>query len=291
MALEPLALLAPPCRPRHLTAPSHRGMGTAPRLFPDHRSRRPDPLSAALGDARARVLASWVTIGFTFVDVGANVGGYAFWLLSRLGASGRVVAVEPNPDLARQLRFNVRTNEAEERLRVVEAAVGAERGSGTLLVSGRNSGESRLVQSNAAAGASRSESGLDEADAGVEAAGRDAAAATIPVDVVTLADVVRDAGLYRIDCLKVDVEGHEAEVIQPFLRSSPRALWPAPDRRTRAGVRSPGGPELENWLLARVTALFLTRLNGLFTLASGSRACLVGKVRAARSAANRGAIA
>lgn len=94
--------------------------------------------------------------------------------------------------------------------------------------------------------------------------------ATIRVDVVTLADVVREAGLRRIDCLKVDVEGHEANVIQPYLRGSPRALWPRHlivelGQAHRSGQRSPG-------LAARLVAwgyrpVLRTRLNGLFTLA------------------------
>ena len=275
-----LALLARRAARRHLTGPVDTKVWDQHlRLFPDRSvsEARILFLPRSWDRPERKALASWMTIGFTFVDIGANVGGYAFWMLSRLGASGRVVAVEPNPDLARQLRFNVRTNRAEDRLRVVEAAVGAERGSGTLLVGTRNSGESRLERASAAAGASRNESGLDEADAGVEAAGRDAASATVPVEVLTLADVVRDAGLYRIDCLKVDVEGHEAEVIQPFLRSSPRALWPRHlivelGQASRVGQ---GSPELEDWLLARgYRPVLRTRLNGLFTLASGFKGVL-----------------
>ena len=274
------ALLARRTARRHLTGPVDTEVwGQRLRLFADRSvsEARILFLPRSWDRPERKALASWMTIGFTFVDIGANVGGYSFWMHSRLGASGRVVAVEPNPDLARQLRFNVRTNEAEERLRVVEAAVGAERGSGTLLVGTRNSGESRLVRANAAAGASRSEDGLDEADAGVEAAGRDAASATVPVEVLTLADVVREAGLYRIDCLKVDVEGHEAEVIKPFLRSSPRTLWPRHlivelGQAHRDGQRS---PELEDWLVARgYRPVLRTRLNGLFTLASGYRGAL-----------------
>lgn len=244
-----LALVARWAARRHLAGPVDTQVwGQRLRLFPDRSisEARILFLPRAWDRAERRVLAGWVTPGFTFVDVGANVGGYAFWMLSRLGASGRVVAVEPNPDLTRQLRFNARTNGAGDRLRVVEAAVGAERGTGTLLLDAGNSGESRLTV----------------ADPG----GR----ATVPVAVVTLADVVREAGLRRIDCLKVDVEGHEADVIQPYLRGSPRALWPRHvivelGQAHLNRQRSPG-------LAARLAAwgyrpVLRTRLNGLFTLA------------------------
>ena len=88
--------------------------------------------------------------------------------------------------------------------------------------------------------------------------------------MITLADVMREAGLRRVDCLKVDVEGHEAEVIQPYLRGSPRVLWPRRlivelGQAHRDGQRSPG---LADWLVARgYRPVLRTRLNGLFKLA------------------------
>lgn len=284
-----LALLVRRAARRHLTGPVDTEVwGQRLRLFQDRSvsEARILFLPRAWDRAERRMLAKWRTPGFTFVDVGANVGGYSFWVLSLMGASGLVVAVEPHPDLARQLRFNVRTNRAEDRMRVVEAAVGAERGGGTLLVGARNSGESRLVREDATAGVQGESlpvredattgapraSRLGEADTSVRVTGRYAPGATIPVAVLTLADVVREAGLYRIDCLKVDVEGHEAEVILPFLQSSPRALWPRHlivelKQARRTGQGSPG---LEEWLVARgYRPVLRTRLNGLFTLASG----------------------
>lgn len=262
------ALLARGAARRHLTGPVDTEIwGQRLRLFPDRSisEARILFLPRAWDRAERNVLASWVTPGFTFVDVGANVGGYAFWMLSRLGASGHVVAVEPHPDLCRQLRFNLRTNRARERVQVVEAAVGAERGTGTLLIGARNSGESRLIRADSGGGAAP---GSDAS--GLVAPDPEAPGATIPVDVITLADVVREAGLRRIDCLKVDVEGHEAEVIQPYLRGSPRALWPRRlivelGQAHRDGQRSPG---LADWLTARgYRPVLRTRLNGLFKLA------------------------
>lgn len=246
-----LALLARRAARRHLTGPvDTRVWGQRLRLYPDRSvsEARILFLPRAWDRPERSLLAKWAGPGFTFVDVGANVGGYSFWVLSLVGASARVVAVEPNPDLARQLRFNVRVNGAQDRVRVVEAAVGAARGTGALAVNPRNSGEGRLVGPE------------DSSDA----------ARTIPVQVVTLADVVKDAGLDRLDCLKVDVEGHEPEVIQPFLRDAPRGLWPRHlivelNAGGRDGQRS---SELETWLIARGYLLELrTRLNGLFRLA------------------------
>ena len=156
--------------------------------------------------AERSVLASWLGPGATFVDVGANVGGYSFWALSRIGGQGTVVAVEPNPLLAKQLRYNVGVNRREGQMRVIEAAVGASRAWGTLMVPGGNSGQGRLL--------------------GCAPLGVDARQEAFRVPVVTLVDVVRDARLSRLDCLKVDVEGGEADVIVPYLTEMPRRWWP-----------------------------------------------------------------
>lgn len=245
------ALLARRAARRYLTGPvDTRVWRHRLRLFPDRSvsEARILFLPRSWDRAERRLLARWVRPGFTFVDVGANVGGYSFWVLSLIGASGRVVTVEPNPDLAHQLRYNVRVNGAEGHMLVVEAAVGAERGGAMLVVDAHNSGRSRLAR----------------ADPGLPAN------VSVPVDVVTLADVVREAGVYRLDCLKVDVEGHESEVLQPYLRMSPRDLWPRHlivelKRASRDFQRS---SELEAWLTARGYRLELrTRLNGLFRLA------------------------
>ncbi len=268
-----LALLARRVSRRALSGPvDTRVWGLRLRFFPDRSvsEARILFLPRSWDRAERRLLGEWAAApGFTFVDVGANVGGYAFWVLSRLGDSGRIVAVEPNPPLARQLRYNVRQNGAGDRVRVVDAAVGAERGAGRLAVGSRNSGENRLL-------------GAAEASAG----------GGVPVRVLTLADVVEQAGLDRIDCLKVDVEGREAEVIQPYLTTEPREAWPrylivelkepsaggalrgaAEPPAARAGAASQPDARvspaaLEEWLTARGYARVLrTKLNGLFRLA------------------------
>ncbi|MDE2980092.1 MAG: FkbM family methyltransferase [Gemmatimonadota bacterium] len=258
------ALLARRAARRHLAGPvDTRVWGQRLRLYPDRSvsEARILFLPRSWDRAERRLLAKWARPGFTFVDVGANVGGYSFWVLSLVRTSVRVVAVEPNPDLARQLRFNVGINGAQDRVRVLEAAVGAVRDTGALVVHPRNSGEGRLAEVG-----ERPEYATARDSTG---AGR-VAPPTIPVRIVTLADIVRDAGLDRLDCLKVDVEGHEPDVIQPFLRDAPHGLWPRHlivELKTgrRDGQRS---AELESWLIARGYRLELrTRLNGLFRLA------------------------
>ena len=260
------ALLARRASRRHLRASGAlpvdtRVWGLKLRLFPGRSvsEARILFLPASWDRPERTRLRAWIesrpTDRFTFVDVGANVGGYSFWVMSVAGRAARVVAVEPSPEVARQLRYNVAANEADGRMRVVEAAVGGARGEGRLTVDAPNSGENRLV--------------------GVGGAGPETGRRTARVEVVPLADLVRDAGLDRIDCLKVDVEGGEAAVIQPFLRTAPRSLWPARmivelKGSAAAASRSAGDADAESlgaWIESQGYRLVLrTRLNGLFEL-------------------------
>ena len=269
------ALVARRLARRRLTGPvDTRVWGHRLRLFPDRSvsEARILFLPRSWDRTERALLKRWMTPGFTFLDVGANVGAYSFWVLSLAGDSGRVVAVEPDPAVARQLRYNVRANGAEDRMLVVEAAVAVSGGDGTLILDGRNSGENRL-----AAGAASPPTPGEGA---------------VGVRVVTLARVVRDTALERIDCLKVDVEGLEADVIKPFLAAAPRSLWPrrlivelkhggvrdevagaagaatgTADEASGPADEAAGAAELEAWITARGYRLVRrTKLNGIFRL-------------------------
>ncbi len=283
------ALLARRLARRHLTGPVDvRVWGLALRLFPDRSvsESRILFLPRSWDRAERRWLGGRLSPGFTFVDVGANVGGYAFWVLSRTGPRSRIVAVEPNPELARQLRFNIAANAAHDRMTVVAAAVSERSGTGRLSITEPNSGENRLVQDPATASASVSSPGSSSARTSKPSSNPasdpesspptgPAAEATVKVPVLPLAEVVAVAGLERIDCLKVDVEGHEERVIRPFIESAPPALWPRllvvemkkPNPPGRVPAHRDPAAELAAWLVRRGYRLERrTKLNGLFRL-------------------------
>ena len=48
--------------------------------------------------------------GYTFVDVGANDGYFSLLASSLVGESGKVIALEPTPDIAAELRANIHLN-------------------------------------------------------------------------------------------------------------------------------------------------------------------------------------
>jgi len=130
--------------------------------------------------------------GMVFVDVGANDGYYTLFAAQRVGRSGRVLSVEPSTreraNLARNIARNGLTN-----VTVVPVALGAACGTAEL----------RLAQS---------------AHSGHNTLGRFAndsvqAESVEQVNVRTLDSLTGDVALNRIDVMKIDVEGAEANVI------------------------------------------------------------------------------
>ncbi len=55
------------------------------------------------GEREVRELPSLVQAGTIAVDVGAHIGSYTYALCQHVGSTGKVIAVEPIPDLARML--------------------------------------------------------------------------------------------------------------------------------------------------------------------------------------------
>jgi FkbM family methyltransferase len=140
--------------------------------------------------------------GSVFIDIGANAGYFTVLAALRVGPGGRVIAFEPNPVVAGQLREQIRANAVEGRVTVADVAL-ADRDADDVpfYVScwPENDGISSLTpeQETIARGGLRSD-------------------ATIPVSVRTLDAWSRASGanLARIDLVKIDVEGAEAQVLK-----------------------------------------------------------------------------
>ena len=138
--------------------------------------------------------------GGVFVDVGANVGTYAMVLARHVGANGRVIAIEPHPVTFARLSFN---NAASgfTQVNLVAAAAGPADGELMIETDGDNLGASHIVT-----------------DAGT----RDA----IRVRSWRLQRILEEAGVSKIDALKIDVEGFEDRVLTGFFKEAPSTLWP-----------------------------------------------------------------
>lgn len=136
-----------------------------------------------------------------FLDIGANIGAYALFVAAFAGPQARIVAVEPQKDVFERLSFNIAQNPFHT-VKAVACAVADKTGELTLFIDPRNRGESslRIVGTN------------------------EGAQVTVPA--VTLLDLLRNEGLTRVDAIKLDVEGAEDLILEPFLREAPESLLP-----------------------------------------------------------------
>ena len=139
-----------------------------------------------------------VNPGFVFVDVGANCGFYALRIAHAAADSenAQIIAIEPHPGMRQRLEFNVSINSARS-VHVLGCAVGDRNGTARLSEGAKNLGTSRIS----------SEGSID-------------------VELRTLLDIATARRLERIDAIKVDVEGFEDRVLDPFLRDAPDHLLP-----------------------------------------------------------------
>jgi len=152
----------------------------------------------AQGDWFEREIEFWrdnIQEGMTIIDVGANAGVYAFSAAKRVGAAGRVLAIEPFSECVNYLNETCRVNQFDW----VHVCAGA--------ASDRN-GKAKLSVGSA--------SELNE----VVADDSLVSGSFEEVDCFTLDSLLDKYDLKRVDMLKIDAEGHELQV----LRGSDRLL-------------------------------------------------------------------
>jgi FkbM family methyltransferase len=126
--------------------------------------------------------------GDVAVDVGANIGAIAFLAASIVGPSGRVIAVEPNPDNLQLLYRGIVLN-AFENVEVVPLAASDRR---TVFSLTGGTSNTHLIGARA------------PVDGGYF------------VQSARLDDVLGD--LPRLDFVKMDIEGHEPRALEGFSR-------------------------------------------------------------------------
>jgi FkbM family methyltransferase len=123
------------------------------------------------------------------VDVGANSGWFTVLAASRVGAQGRVVAVEASPLIAERLRENVRRN-GLDNVRVVVSAAGREPGEVEVVLGPAEQTSVTKVR---------------------RPAGSATGNAVVPCD--TLPSLLTDEEIAAARIVKIDVEGAEFDVV------------------------------------------------------------------------------
>lgn len=182
------------------------------RLTVRGHSMRLDPLDSlrlslhgVYEPALTRYLEAVVRPGWSVVDVGANIGYFTLLLCRAVGPAGRVVAFEPDAEVAAILRENLLEN-GYPRAEVHQVALGPATASATLYSSPTNRGDNRTAAP----------------EEGFEAR---------PVRVVAFDELI---GPRALDLVKIDVQGGELGVLlgmRQALAASPGVVllvewWP-----------------------------------------------------------------
>ena len=153
-------------------------------------------------EAERNLIFSHICEDFTFIDIGANIGGYALSVAAKAGPRARVLAIEPQPEIFERLTYNIRQNPFGN-IKAIGCAIADKDGEITLFVDRNNRGETsmRMVSKDAQGGQLR-------------------------VEAKTLLTLCREEGYARLDAIKLDVEGAEDLILEPFFRTAPAELWP-----------------------------------------------------------------
>ena len=148
-------------------------------------------------------LASRIHEGFVFIDIGANVGGYALFVAGLAGPSARILAVEPQPEIHKRLVYNIRQN-GFETVTAIGSAIADRDGQLEFFLSDDNQGQASLKDGPVETGVGN----------------------RITVPAVTLLSLLNQQHLDHVDAIKLDVEGAEDMVLEPFFRDAPTSLYP-----------------------------------------------------------------
>lgn len=140
-------------------------------------------------ESEVRNVRRFVSSGILF-DVGANTGAYTRELLKQFGKSAsKIYCFEPSEELVKaHLIFN------DERVTVVNAALGRENAVGVLYGTEKTSGLNSLTRRR-----------LDHFGLEMKK--------VQDVQIITLDAFAAKNGIHQVDLLKLDVEGHELSVL------------------------------------------------------------------------------
>jgi FkbM family methyltransferase len=152
--------------------------------------------------AERELLQSRMRQDFVFLDIGANIGGYSLFVAACAGGRARILAIEPQPEIFERLVYNIRQNPFAT-IKAIDCAVADRDTEITLFIDPDNRGETSMRIING-----------------------DRDGSEIRVPAKALSSIVTEENFERIDAMKLDVEGAEDLILEPFFRQVGKALWP-----------------------------------------------------------------
>jgi FkbM family methyltransferase len=142
----------------------------------------------------ASFIESTLKPGDVFIDVGAHVGYFTLLAASRVGPSGTVLSIEPNPIAVDQLSRNVSRSGLQNVLTAHTACGDSHDPVRLYLHTESNTSMASLSSANAASGVA------------------------VDVSCTPLDDLCMERGLARVSLVKIDVEGAELSVLRSMTR-------------------------------------------------------------------------
>ena len=145
---------------------------------------------------QAKVLMEELKEGMAVLDIGANLGYYALMEAARVGAQGKIYAVEPVPSNYQFLTENIRLNNFNDRVETFNLAISNQKGKQKLFLSKLSNLNTLFPE-----GTSCKQSMTGE---------------TIDVETMDLGFFL--IGKRPIDLVRMDIEGAEVEVFQSLVQ-------------------------------------------------------------------------
>lgn len=134
--------------------------------------------------------------GGVAIDIGSNIGLYSLPLAKAAGPTGHVLAIDANMDMVKRLQSNAAASNID-CITALPVAVGGTAGRVDLNIRRDDVAIVSVVASETGA-----------------------------VDMLPLSQIVSEAGVARVDALKIDIEGFEDTALVPYLQEAPEHLRP-----------------------------------------------------------------
>ncbi len=157
-------------------------------------------------DLIQQIISAELDRPFRFADIGANMGLYtmlAAKLCEDAGRSLNAVCVEPQESVGQRLEKNLQSAGIIDSCHIEMCAVGEQNGTLELMLHDTNQGEASMVRQPTTS-----------------------LAGTEIVETRLLRELIDRFDSQPVDLMKIDIEGYEAKVLEPFFRDTSNAIWP-----------------------------------------------------------------